>query len=443
MVPDAQHCHFVRLARHFVRLAGLLTIALAVASPLGGDAKAFADDTQPSPAQPSTTVEMRDHDRLVWIGGTFVERMQQDNYLETLLSAAFPAKKLTFRNLGWSGDTVAGESRGVFGGPNEGFARLVKDTREAKPTVLLVQYGANEANRGPEGVPPFVTGLNRLLDALADTKARVVLVSPCPREKLPAPLPDPSRYNEHLQLYERALRDVATQRGCAFVSLADVHRAIPVPWTAPPANFRFTENSLHLQPRGAYLIAASIAAKFGARFEPWRAEIDAKELAADASGVSVSELKRTPTGVAFDVVDRVGPLPAAPASRRANEPALFAGEPLLRIKGLAAGQYVLKADGQAVVQLSADAWAQGSTALTALRVERAERLRATIRDKNELYFHRHRPQNETYLFLFRKHEQGNNAVEIPQFDPLVAEKEKVIFELSQPVRQHLELSRVE
>jgi hypothetical protein len=53
-------------------------------------------------------------------------------------------------------------------------------------------------------------------------------------------------------------------------------------------------------------------------------------------------------------------------------------------------------------------------------------LRTAIREKNELFFHRHRPQNETYLFLFRKHEQGNNAVEIPQFDPLIEKKEQQI-----------------
>jgi hypothetical protein len=33
----------------------------------------------------------------------------------------------------------------------------------------------------------------------------------------------------------------------------------------------------------------------------------------------------------------------------------------------------------------------------------------------------HRPENETYLLLFRKHEQGNNAVEIGQFRPLIAD----------------------
>jgi GDSL-like Lipase/Acylhydrolase family len=58
-------------------------------------------------------------------------------------------------------------------------------------------------------------------------------------------------------------------------------------------------------------------------------------------------------------------------------------------------------------------------------------LTKTILEKNRLFFHRWRPQNETYLFGFRKHEQGNNGVEIPQFDPLVAEKEKEIAALRQ------------
>ena len=46
------------------------------------------------------------------------------------------------------------------------------------------------------------------------------------------------------------------------------------------------------------------------------------------------------------------------------------------------------------------------------------------------------------LFLFRKHEQGNNAVEIPQFDPLIAELEKKIAELKRPVKQKYELVKV-
>jgi glucose/arabinose dehydrogenase len=56
-------------------------------------------------------------------------------------------------------------------------------------------------------------------------------------------------------------------------------------------------------------------------------------------------------------------------------------------------------------------------------------LRTAIRRKNELFFHRWRPANWTYLFGFRKNEQGQNAVEIPKFDPLIEEWEAKIAKL--------------
>src|SRR5690606_8494131 len=55
-----------------------------------------------------------------------------------------------------------------------------------------------------------------------------------------------------------------------------------------------------------------------------------------------------------------------------------------------------------------------------------EKLREAVVAKNRLFFHRWRPQNEIYLFGSRKHEQGNNSVEIPQFDPLIAQAESEI-----------------
>jgi lysophospholipase L1-like esterase len=58
--------------------------------------------------------------------------------------------------------------------------------------------------------------------------------------------------------------------------------------------------------------------------------------------------------------------------------------------------------------------------------DRLERIRQLTIEKNRLYFHRWRPENETYIFGFRKKEQGKNAVEIPQFDTLVEEKEAEI-----------------
>lgn len=61
-----------------------------------------------------------------------------------------------------------------------------------------------------------------------------------------------------------------------------------------------------------------------------------------------------------------------------------------------------------------------------LQSEHARKLREATIAKNKLFFFRWRPANETYLRLFRKHEQGNNVKELPMFDPLIAKAEKEI-----------------
>ncbi|MDA7882190.1 SGNH/GDSL hydrolase family protein [Akkermansiaceae bacterium] len=55
-----------------------------------------------------------------------------------------------------------------------------------------------------------------------------------------------------------------------------------------------------------------------------------------------------------------------------------------------------------------------------------EDLRAKIVEKNKLFFHHWRPSNETYLRLFRKHEQGNNAKELEEFLPIIQARESEI-----------------
>jgi hypothetical protein len=61
-------------------------------------------------------------------------------------------------------------------------------------------------------------------------------------------------------------------------------------------------------------------------------------------------------------------------------------------------------------------------------------LRKAIIEKNQLFFYRWRPQNETYLFGFRKHEQGKNAKEVAEFDPLVAKAEEEIERLRKSLK---------
>ena len=68
--------------------------------------------------------------------------------------------------------------------------------------------------------------------------------------------------------------------------------------------------------------------------------------------------------------------------------------------------------------------------LRSARLRRPSSSADLITSKNVLFFNRYRPANETYIFGFRKGEQGQNAVEIPMFDEPIAEMEAEIAKLA-------------
>ena len=104
------------------------------------------------------------------------------------------------------------------------------------------------------------------------------------------------------------------------------------------------------------------------------------------------------------------PADAGGSGRRGGIPSR---RPPTPVPGLAPGRYTLKIDGTAVATADASGWEKGEPIQSGPDYDQVEALRRAIIAKNRLYFYRWRPQNETYLFGFRKHEQGNNAREIP------------------------------
>ena len=373
--------------------------------------------------------DFRDGDRVVLLGSAFIERMQTHGYLETMITAALPDKNITFRNLGWSGDTVWGDARGVFGGRAEGFRRLISDVNLCKPTVIIVCYGENEAYEGESGVETFRGGLNKLLDALEGTGARLLLLSPRQHESLGYPLPDAKVYNESLKLYRDVIKETAEIREHPFVDLYDTIRP------ATPLDVRYMSvNGIHLSPYGEWLLARHLLPQFGVPRTESRISIDAKKQSLDAVGAQVFDLKASPQRLSFSAIWRSPDFPHPQGAQ-------LSYVRLLDLKGLEELDFRLFLDGAPHGAPNSDSW--NTQFLVAPSTKQSTALQQAIADKNALFFNRYRPQNETYLFLFRKHEQGNNAVEIPQFDPLIAEKEKEIAELKKPVVHKFELKLVE
>ena len=280
-----------------------------------------------SPKSGSTGFVWKDGDKVALIGGTVIEREQNYGQWEAALTRNIPANNVTFRNLGWSGDTVWAESRGIFEPAERGYALLIDLVKEQKPSVLVFGYGQVEAIEGPARLPAFIEQYERMIN---DCKAgsaegvRVILLGPMDLVQMPAPLPSVAGYNALIATYRQAIQEFAGKIGATYVPLS-----MPTAGSAKELRL-LTDNGQHLSSEGYARTASQLV-----------------------SALTPGKAKELKTG-----------------------------------------------DADSLLQL--------------------------IRKKNELFFHRYRPQNVTYLFLFRKHEQGNNAVDIPKFDPLVKGLEEQI-----------------
>ncbi len=205
--------------------------------------------------------ELREGDRVVFLGDTFMEREQQFGWIELMLTTRFPDCNITFRNLGWSADTPAGDSR--FGlsllqaghePADEGWNQLVKQLEQAKPTVVFVGYGMASSFDGEAGLPKFKADYNRLLDTIEKISpgVRFVLLGPLAHHGVLARNPncvslaDEQTHNKVLDTYVNAVKGIADKRSSRFVSLSRLSGS---------SNTYWTENGIHLTSYG-YIMAA-------------------------------------------------------------------------------------------------------------------------------------------------------------------------------------------
>ncbi len=391
----------------------------------------------PSPASATepekVTFSLKDGDHVVMVGNTLVEREQRSGYWELALTTRFPASDVQFRNLGWSGDTVWGQARASFGTPADGFKQLKEHVAALKPTVIIVGYGNNEAFDGEAGLPHFLDGLNTLLDTLAENKARIVLLSPIPQEEMGRPLPDPTAQNANIRLYRDAMKKVADKRGYPFVDFCE---RLP-DRTKAKSPTPLTDNGIHFTPFGYWRFALAMLSELGANPGRWALDIDPSKKMVTCVGAAAVCSFEEGAPLRVKVTDEA--LPLAPIERQPAAKEVPGSRRIVRVHGLPQGKFSLTIDGKEILTATAKQWDDGVAIEDGPEFDQAEKLREAIIEKNRLYFHRWRPQNETYLFGFRKHEQGQNAVEIPKFDPFVAKQEEEVAKLRVPAAHTYEI----
>ncbi len=207
--------------------------------------------------QRGAAFELKKNEHISIIGNTLADRMQHDNWLETLIYAKFPDKNLVFRNLAFAGDEVVFRHRSEnFGSPDEWLTKTKAD-------VIFAFFGFNESFKGAAGLEGFKKDLGKFLKETktknysGNGSPRIVLFSPIANEKLRDPnYPDPKANNENIANYTAAMAEVAKAEGVLLVNLFTISQELYA--QAAKKGESLTMNSLHLTEAGNQALATEI-----------------------------------------------------------------------------------------------------------------------------------------------------------------------------------------
>jgi putative heme-binding domain-containing protein len=319
--------------------------------------------------------EINDGDRVVFLGDALLEREGNYGFLETRMAMQFRDRRYTVRNLSWSGETPTGWARASFDPPAKGFERLKENLAMVKPTVVFLGFGMAAS-----------------LQEMTDRSGDITLNG------------DPARYGAEPMSARRFKKE-----------LGDLMDALKALDPATEVRFVLLSPLRHedLRPLRPGLPDPAAHNELLAEYTKVVAELAEERLARYVDLFNLWGGKNTAlrTIVLDEIRDEISPngIHLSPA-----------GYAMLSEEIAASLGWLLEIPNDSAELAN---WQSTRNALSAA-------VRQRITRKNELFFHRFRPANSTYLFGFRKHEQGQNAAEIPQFDPLIAAEEEKIEALT-------------
>lgn len=346
---------------------------------------------------PTSTFELKDDDRVVFLGNSLFENELQYGLLELALTTRWPDRAVTFRNLGWTGDNVFGDARSTFTNPPTPYEHLMTQLTKSQPTVVFLAYGAIEAQEGEAGLPRFKEGLTKLINKIDELGAQTVILSPIPVIAGDS-AQNVAKRNAMLEVYAAALAQTASERGKRFIDLYK-----PIQEISKKATI--TENGLHLNETGYYYLAGILEKGLGLKTGSSTVAIQATKTGAEgAAPVKILAPGDDQTTLKFTMDESYLPLPLPEADAKTVDDVR-----ILKITGLKKGFYSLTSGNEVVTTASAKEWAEGVAIRQGASFEQAREVRQMIRKKNELFFFQYRPLNRTYILGFRSYEQGRHV----------------------------------
>ncbi|SPE62864.1 putative Lysophospholipase L1 and related esterases [Verrucomicrobia bacterium] len=408
---------------------------------------------------------IRDGDRVVFLGNSITEQRLYTTYIEAYALTRHPDWKLSFRNVGWGGDTswlrqrAHPDEKELFAADEASQQRMVeksvglgleRDVLPLKPTLVTVKFGMNDhayqAFR-EDIFRAYVRSQTQTAKVLEAKGARVAFLTPQPIEDK-RPDPDKDVRNQSLRQFCDGLREVAVKTEATFVDQFDPYMAILVRERAGnPPGFVGGGDAVHPGPIGHTVMAWAVLKGLGAPAKVSNVEIDvtAQKVVA-AEGCHVEHLQQSGGETSFDRLDEALPMPI---DERA-EPALKLAPIMeelnrleLHVTGLAPGNYNVSIDGELAGKVTAEELAEGWNLADAGGpiTKQAREVLKLVFEKNNVFFRRWR---DVQLFSFPAWAQGpdieaKRAAELAHLDRQISEMEAQIDTARKPKSHHFVL----
>ena len=310
---------------------------------------------------------LREGDRVVFFGDSITDQRLYTTFAETYVVTRFPHTNISLVHSGWGGDRVTGGG----GGPMD--VRIWRDVLPYNPTVVTVMLGMNDGRYrafDPAIFDEFTTGFKHIVDTFKRQlpNARITLMQPSPYDDVTRTPTFEGGYNQVLVRYGDFLKQLAADQK---LGLADINT--PVVEALKKANAVDATNAAKLIPdrvhpgaAGHLLLAEALLKAWNAPALVAAAEIDAgRKEAVRQRNTHIADVEGSKTHLAWTQTDEALPMPLDrrdPLVALVLQASDFMGalnqEPLT-VRGLAAGRYTLKIDGEQAGAFSAEQLAQG------------------------------------------------------------------------------------
>jgi lysophospholipase L1-like esterase len=422
----------------------LILLALLMASPL-----------RPVTATAAEKFFVHNGDRVVFLGDSITEQRLYTTYLEAYTLSRYPKWKLTFRNVGWGGDTSWLRQRAhpdeakLFAADPETQQKMVeqavstglgRDVLPLKPTAITIKFGMNDHSYQAfreDIFRAYVRSQTELAKELEAHGARVAFLTPQPIEDK-RPDPDKEVKNISLRKFSDGLQQVAKEEHALFVDQFDPYMAIMM--QARQGDPKATiggGDAVHPGPPGQTIMAWAVLKGLHASRLVSTAEIrvsNQKARKGSVKGCKVTKLEVAGDAISFDRLDDCLPMPIDSRALSALKLAPILNDLSqyeLKVSGLTAGKYDVLIDGEKAGTVTKEELAAGWNMTTAegpIAKQNAELLKLVF-DKNNIFFERWRK-----VQLDPKRQS-----ELPALDQKIAEREASINKLRQPKPHHFEL----